>query len=89
MSAPHCHKHPHVKLICPACAGAATSEAKAKSSAANGRLGGRPKLPKHTCNPALRKQQITRGCPRCDYDVRARIGRRRGTRTVAWARRRL
>lgn len=52
MKAPHCRKHPEVALVCPACMGASTagvtSKAKAKASARNGRLGGRPKLPKHS-----------------------------------------
>ena len=53
---PHCKIHPEVTLICPACRSAkggahskgVSSKAKAKASARNGRLGGRPKLPEHS-----------------------------------------
>jgi hypothetical protein len=39
----HCPNH-GVKLTCPACLGAMTSEAKASAARANGRLGGRPNM---------------------------------------------
>jgi hypothetical protein len=78
----HCQIHPHVALVCPACLGAATkgitSKAKAKASAANGRLGGRPKLPRHSDRCVNRERaaqaaglasSVTPGCPRCAYDA--------------------
>jgi hypothetical protein len=76
-TAPHCHIHPDVALICPSCrsakGGAATkgvtSKVKARASVRNGRLGGRPKLPTHA--PGCHQQatgRYTKGCPRCQYE---------------------
>jgi hypothetical protein len=76
---PHCHIHTDVALICPSCRAIAggratkgiTSKAKARASAANGRLGGRPKLPKHRANcDLLATGRYTPGCPRCQYDAK-------------------
>jgi hypothetical protein len=52
---PNCKLHPHTQLVCPSCIAAknagVTSKAKAKASARNGRLGGRP--PKHIAGCGL------------------------------------
>jgi hypothetical protein len=71
--APHCRIHPHVALVCPSCLAGrnkgVTSTAKAKASKRNGRLGGRPKLPKHSpgCD-AQTTGRYTKGCARCSYE---------------------
>lgn len=82
---PHCRIHPRVALICPACQGAktkgVTSLRKAKASAKNGRLGGRPKLPKHSVKCQANRLDtdahgndfITVGCPRCEYNKTAEV----------------
>ena len=73
-AAPHCEIHPHVKMICPACVGASaagiTSKAKARASARNGKLGGRPKLPEHSarCNFKV-TGRYTPKCAHCLYDA--------------------
>lgn len=61
LAAPHCEIHTDVALVCLSCLGAtggavgglATTKAKAKASARNGRLGGRPKLAPHS--PTIHK----------------------------------
>jgi hypothetical protein len=68
----NCRIHPKTKLVtfCPKCRGGATSVAKAKSARANGRLGGRPKLPAHSpithklANDPRFKKRIA-GCAGC------------------------
>jgi len=70
---PHCKIHPQTELICPSCVAArnagVTSKAKAKASARNGRLGGRPKLPKHSATCDVQTTgRFTKGCARCAYD---------------------
>jgi hypothetical protein len=86
MSRPFCKIHPHLAPICPGCRAASggtasagiTSKAKAKASAANGRLGGRPPLPRHTAACPIADirvtatSKLTRGCPRCDYEWKKR-----------------
>jgi len=65
---PNCKLHPHTQLVCPSCIAAknagVTSKAKAKASARNGRLGGRP--PKHIEGCGL--PVFTSNCPRCRYE---------------------
>jgi hypothetical protein len=73
-AAPHCEIHPHVKMVCPACMGASaagvTSKAKAKASARNGKLGGRPKLEKHSRTCIFKVTgRYTPKCPRCLYEA--------------------
>jgi hypothetical protein len=74
----HCKIHPDKELVCPSCqaakAGAAsagvTSAAKAKASARNARLGGRPKLPKHSVRlhgkGDRRFRSVVAGCVGCE-----------------------
>jgi len=67
----HCRKHPDVEpiLVCPACLGSKTSQAKAESSARNGKLGGRP--PNHLADCKFHLiGSYTKNCPRCKYDRR-------------------
>ncbi len=73
--ATHCKIHPNVAPVCPACfaakGGAATagisSKAKAKASASNGRLGGRPKLAPHspTAHKTFGDPGVTKRVPQC------------------------
>jgi hypothetical protein len=68
---PNCPKHPKTKMICPACIAqrAGTSAKKARSSARNGRLGGRP--PQHSPDCDVQATgHYSKGCPRCIYDAR-------------------
>lgn len=74
---PNCRLHTKTKMICPACVGAAggahtagvTTPAKARSSARNGRLGGRP--PNHSPECDVQTTgRYTEDCPRCQYDAR-------------------
>jgi hypothetical protein len=71
----------HDPLVCPAClaakggriGGVARSRAKRKSSRANGKLGGRPKLPPHskTCQAVL-PGEYDRTCAGCEARARNR-----------------
>jgi len=80
MSTAHCKLHPDVSLVCPACLGAAggaatagiTSKAKARASKRNGRLGGRPPLPKHHRLCRRKGNWLDQSCPRCAHE-RAKI----------------
>jgi len=70
---PHCPIHHDVSLVCPACLGARTagitSKAKARASKRNGRLGGRPPLPKHHRLCRRKGNWLDPSCPRCAYDA--------------------
>jgi len=75
---PNCKLHPHTQLVCPSCIAAknagVTSKAKAKASARNGRLGGRP--PKHA-------EGFPADCPRCHYDAAKAVREERDMRKAA------
>ena len=58
MKTPKCLKH-NIRLICPACLGAARSERKSAASRANGKLGGRPpKIRAAGQRPDAEKQKL-------------------------------